>query len=251
MTRDVQNVRGESASEQPLATSSPVPRRRISPWIVVILGVSLFCLAFAVLVGVIALVHPGARPVVRGLQERRMADGTILVLEKVTVGSSHQFEWQRKQSISDWINGNWTQKHVANAWSPGESIVVWFSRRDPATGASLDVDWWLRSAAIDDLGAELDDDNAGRNSFSASGSSVVSGSGPLAPEPAGKYEMIVAHSAVRPFRHAGNSFKLRVYDTAGTVVAEFDVPHANPGGLPVWRPEPLPATKAAGDLDVT
>src|SRR5262249_1568380 len=110
MTNDVQSATGESAGEQPLATSSPVPRRRISPWVVVILGGALFCLGFAVLVGVIALVHPGARPVVRGLQERRMSDGTILVLEKVTVGSSHQFEWQRKQSISDWINGNWTQK---------------------------------------------------------------------------------------------------------------------------------------------
>ncbi len=181
-----------------------------------------------------------------------MPDGTILILEKVTVGTSHQFEWQRDQTVADWINGNWTQKYVANAGTQGESIVVWFSRRHPASDAPLDVDWWLRSAALDDAGTELDDDNAGRDSFTASGSSGVGGTRPFtASMPGAKYEMIVAHSAWRPFRHSGNSFKLRVFDTHGDVVAEFDVPHTMSATLPVWTPESLPATKKADDLDVT
>jgi hypothetical protein len=52
-----------------------------------------------------------------------MSDGTILVLEKATVGTSHQFERQRKQSFTDLINGNWSRKYNASAFSPGEAIV--------------------------------------------------------------------------------------------------------------------------------
>jgi hypothetical protein len=113
------------------------------------------------------------------------------------------------------------------------------------------VDWWLRSAAVGDHSEEMDDDHAGRDSFSTTGSSGLSGSRPFSPEAAGNYEMIIAHSAVRPFRHAGNTFKWRVYDAKDALVAEFDVPHTNPATLPVWTAEPLPATKKAQDLNVT
>jgi hypothetical protein len=214
------------------------------------LGGFMFCLAFALVVGIAAVVTPGPRPAVRGLQERKMPDGTILVLEKVTVGTTHQFEWERKQSFTDLINGNWSRKYNASAFAPGEAIVVWFSRRDPVTGKCLDLDWWLRSAAVTEKDEELDDDNAGRNTFSATSSSGMSGSRPFAPESPGTYELIVAHSAVQPLRHSGKSFRLRVYNTRNEVVAEFDIPHEIPETLPVWKPEPLPATKKVDDLDV-
>jgi len=255
MTDEIQHSKNEFAGGRPDTPShgpgAPVPRRRIPAWVLVILGGFLFCLLFGVIVGIATLVLPASRPAARGLQERMMPDGTILVLEKVTVGAVHQFEWQRKQSFTDWISGNWTQKHTANASAQGEAIIVWFSRRDPATDACLDVDWWLRSAAVDDRGDEIGDDNAGRNSFTASGSSGLSGSRPFSPNPPGAYQMIVAHSTIRPFRHSGNSFKLRLYDSKGDVVGEFDVPHTISATLPVWKSEPLPATRKADDLDVT
>src|SRR5262245_26439297 len=231
--------------------TAAVHHRRIPPWVLVMLGSLLFCVAFAFFVGIAALVGPGARPAVRGLQERKMPDGTILVLEKVTVGTNHQFEWERKQSFTDLISGNWSRKYHANAWAPGEAIVVWFSRRDPMTGECLDIDWWLRSAAVTDRDQELDDDNAGRNTFSATSSSGNSGSRPFAPEPPTTYELIVGHTAVQPFRHSGKSFKLRAYNTRNEADAEFDVPHELATTLPVWKPEPLPTTKEAEDLDVT
>jgi hypothetical protein len=59
------------------------------------------------------------------------------------------------------------------------------------------------------------------------------------------------YSALPIFRHPGDTFKLRVYDTKNAVVAEFDVPHTTSATLPVWKPERLPATKKADDLDVT
>ncbi|MGE5195204.1 MAG: hypothetical protein ACM3U2_22145, partial [Deltaproteobacteria bacterium] len=232
-------------------TGPPVHHRHIPPWVLVVVGVLLFCLAFAVVAAIAVLTSRASRPVVRGLQERTMPDGTILVLEKVTVGTSHRFEWERKRSFTDWINGYGTGKWNAEAWAPGEAIVVWFSRRDAATGGCLDVDWWLRSAALDDRGGEIDDDNAGRNSFSSGANTGLSGSRPFSPEAPGRYELIVAHSALRPFRHSGDSFKLRVYNTKNEMVAEFDVPHTTPAPLPAWKSETLPATKKAGDLDVT
>jgi hypothetical protein len=255
MANGVSNSKGKAPGERPAGAATgragPVLRRRISPWVLVVLVVLLFCLAFAVMTGIALVIGPVSHPVARGLQERTMPDGTILVLEKVTVGTTHHFEWQRKQSFADWVGGNWSGKQTANASAPGEAIVVWFSRRDAATGACLDVDWWLRSAAVNDGGEEIDDDNAGRDSFFPHGGSGLSGSRPFSAEAPGKYDSIVAHSSLRPFRHSGDSFKLRVYNVRDEVVAEFDVPHSVATTLPVWTAEPLPVTKKAGDLDVT
>jgi hypothetical protein len=212
-----------------------------------------FCLVFAAIVGIATLLAGSApRPAVRARQEQKMPDGTILVLEKVTVGSHHQFEWERKQSFGEWISGNWASRQTASAWMPGEGVVVWFSRRDPVTDTCLDVDWWLRSAAVDEFGDEIEDDNAGRNILSAHGSSGLSGSRPFSPEAPGRdTTMVVAHSGVRQFRHSGKSFEFRVYNVKDELVATFDIPHAPTTALPEWKPEPLPATKKADDLEVT
>jgi hypothetical protein len=226
-------------------------KRQIAPWVLVIGGAFFFCLVLALVLGAIHLLRPAGRPMARGLQERTMPDGTILVLEKVTLGTSHNFEWQRKQSFSDWIKGVGMPRHTATAGAPGQAIVVWLSRREAGSDKCLDFDWWLRCAAVDDGGNEIEDDNAGRNSFSGGGSSGLSGSRPFSPLAPGAYELIIVHSALLPFRHSGNSFKLRVYDTNDKVVAEFDVPHSSPAGLPVWRADPLPATKKVDEFDVT
>src|SRR5436305_8601217 len=103
-------------------------KRHVAPRTLVDGGAFVFCLVVALALGGIHLLRPAGRPAARGLQERTMPDGTILVLEKVTVGTSHNFEWQRKQSFSDWIKGIGMPRHTATAWAPGEAIVVWLSR---------------------------------------------------------------------------------------------------------------------------
>jgi tetratricopeptide (TPR) repeat protein len=61
------------------------------------------------------------------------------------------------------------------------------------------------------------------------------------------------HSSIQPFRHSGSAFKLRIYDTEDTMVAELDVPDPTPthGEYPIWKPQRLPATASDGDLTVT
>jgi hypothetical protein len=254
MSHEMPDLKNESAGNEPRSTHRTAgnpAKRQIAPWVLVVGGTFVFCLILAVALGAIHLLKPAGPPVARGLQERTMPDGTILVLEKVTVGTSHNFEWQRKQSFGDWIKGIGFPRHTATAWAPGQAIVIWLSRRQAGTDQCLDFEWWLRCAALDDAGNEIEDDNAGRNSFSGRGSSSESASRPFSPLSPGVYELIVAHSALVPFRHSGNSFKFRVYDTNDKVVAEFDVPHAPAAGLPVWKPDPLPATKKADEFDVT
>jgi hypothetical protein len=248
------DLKNESAGDEARSTHragrNPA-KRQIAPWVLVIGGAFVFCLVLALVLGAIHLLRPAGQPVARGLQERTMPDGSILVLEKVTVGTSHNFEWQRNQSFSDWIKGIGMPRHTATAWAPGQAIVIWLSRRQAGTDQCLDFDWWLRCTALDDGGNEIEDDNAGRNSFSGGSSSGESAPRPFSPLSPGVFELIVAHSALLPFRHSGNSFKLRVYDTHDKVVAEFDVPHSSPAGLPVWRADPLPATKQLDEFEVT
>ena len=226
-------------------------RRPLPPWALVIGGTLVFSLALALALGILQFYGPVNRSAVRGLQEQTMPDGSVLVLEKVTVGTNHQFEWQPKQSFVDWLQRIGRPRHTASAWAPGNAVVVWLSRREAGTDKPLDFDWWQRSVAVDDSGHEFDDDNAGRNSFSGGSSSGLSGSRPFDPLSPGVYDLIVAHSAIVPFRHSGNSFKLRLYNTSGAVVAEFHVPHVSPAALPVWKADAFPATKKIDDYDAT
>jgi hypothetical protein len=66
-------------------------------------------------------------------------------------------------------------------------------------------------------------------------------------------DKFVVHSAIRPFRHAGNTFKLQVMDVRDTVVAEFDIVDPSPtaGQYPTWAPDELPVTQSDGDVSVT
>jgi tetratricopeptide (TPR) repeat protein len=195
------------------------------------------------------------RPVAGPSPEYTMPDGTILTLRKVTFGQQHRFDVDRPVRRFALFAG--MGRNAMSEFTSTDSIMIWLSRRDAATGRALDFDWWSHSVAVDEHGCEFVDEQPGRNAFSPSGSTGESGSRPFsslaAQQSSLNYQQIVAHSSLRPFRHAGDSFKLRIFDLEGTAVAVFDVPDPSParGKFPVWEPEPLPATKTAGDLSVT
>jgi hypothetical protein len=132
-------------------------------------------------------------------------------------------------------------------------MMLWFSRRGPARGECLDFSWWSHCVAIDEQGHEVYDGEPGQEAISTNGSSGTSGSRPLpamSRQESDQYEFITAYSALRLLRSPG-TFKLRVINTSNQVVAEFDVPTPVAGPFPEWQPEPIPATKMAGDLAVT
>src|SRR5260370_42464556 len=98
MSDPMRDLRSESADEPQLTYRAGGTRaqRLVAPWALVVGGAFVFCLVLALVLGATHLLRPAGRPVARVLHERTMPDGTILVLKKVTVGTSHNFEWQRK-----------------------------------------------------------------------------------------------------------------------------------------------------------
>jgi Tol biopolymer transport system component len=230
----------------------PVPERRFSPWVIILVGTAAAMLLFAAFAALMVDRDEGA-PSRFGLASVTMPDGTLLVLEEVTFGRRHQFdvELPPKPGFSLFPKLN-TRK--LDSYSSNESNVVWLSRRDAATGRYLDLDWWSHSLAIDQHGDEVRDDDPRLMVMTESGSSSHGGPRPLSAARTGggggPIVCIVATSSVRAFRHEGDTFKLRVYNVAGEQVAVFDVPDRNPavGTWPVWTPEPLPAEKSDGDV---
>lgn len=243
------------------------PRKQLSP---LVLGCGALLLALFAL-GVLAVVGlgiawfavgPAADPasgrtvIRRGMPvaEQSLPDGSFLVIEKVTYGRQHRFEFDIERS-----------SHRGSAVAPShlggptettekDRIVVWMTKWDSTKRKALDFDWFLRCAAVDAHGCEIDNIDRGRNAYEGSGSSSEhGGTGPFSRLTGGPFDMIVTHFSLPAIRHEGKTFKLRVYDTSDKRIAEFDVPDPTPSGgsYPDWEPEPLPVAKSDGDVSLT
>jgi hypothetical protein len=179
-------------------------------------------------------------------QARRLPDGSTLRLEGVTYGKVHP-----------WVHGAWWQKWLypvvapavrnwSGLWAPRtgwlmgdflssapNALVLHTFRRSVAGRGRLP----LHSVACDDRGRELDSGwEAGGLLFSL---------------PDGAEEAW----EVPVFPRRGLSVRVRVYEHVPgnrlIPAAEFVVPNPTPGPFPVWKPQPLPITRHAGDLAVT
>jgi hypothetical protein len=220
-------------------------------------GTAIICM-IAVVIGAgliyVAVDYELKRPSGGPSPEYTMPDGSILTLRKVTFGKQHQIYVDRPVRRFSFLPGSGPPPFFQSTMD--DSIMIWLSRRDAATGRAMDFDWWSHSIALDDHGCEFMDDQPGYHAFSTYGSTGSSGSRPFnskAAQSSEQYDQILAHAAIRRFRHDAESFKLRVFNVEGTMVAEFDVRDPSPtrGKIPVWEPESLPATKHVGDLSVT
>ena len=176
------------------------------------------------------------------LQEVRLSDGSILSLEAVTFGTRH------RRDLGRW-RGNGL---VAEAETPEDRVVVWMSRHEPRTGRALDFDWWSRCEAVDPHGCRIPDDDAvGRHYWQESGGVAETARRPLISLDRKSTEQIAVHCTLRKFRTAGARFRLRVFDSSGSAVAEFDAPYPDPANHPEWSPEPLPVVRREGDLSLS
>jgi len=233
---------------------APSLLRRIPGWgLVAIAFIGFFGLLIAVLL-VLVTVAPAPRPgTASSLGSQTMPDGTVLVLEAVTVGTRHRFDhqWSPPAEPFDWLVGKGIVKYTEDESTASERQMLWFTRRDAKTGQQLDFDWWEKCIAIDERGWEIEDEDVGRDSRTAHGSSGYGGSRPLPPLPAEPYRAIVAHSSLPRFRCSAPTFRLQVFGKGHALVAEFGVPTASIGPIPEWTPESLPATKTDRDLSVT
>ena len=183
--------------------------------------------------------------------EQVLSDGSILRLEQVTYGTQHRFDVRVSASPQPGRPPSRIDRPITEGTSDN-CLMLWFTRRSPGRGEALDFSWWSHCLAIDERGRTILDENPGEDAISQNSSSGRSGSRPFSPRQDNqRCDIIAAHSTLRPFRHTGETFTLQVFNTAGEIVAEFDVHNPLRGPFPEWTPEPLPATKTDGDLRVT
>lgn len=186
--------------------------------------------------------------------ECRMPDGSILKIEALTTGGAHSFTHRAPagDGLLNWLSG--PARHVLSETLAGsKQIVVWLSRQNARTGRPLDFDWWAENVAIDASGNAISKGNPGYatlhefNGQSYRSQSTVS---PLLADRVGHRSWILS-SPLPVFRPKGARLELKVKNTAGDVVASFDVPHPAPTPFPEWTAEPLPRTFTDGDLALT
>jgi hypothetical protein len=230
-------------------TSSPRERKPINPWLLVV-GVPFA--VFAVVVAGLLFVGYFTRGRL-GPNDRRLPDGSILRVEKVTWGKSSELEFEFEPPSWPWI---W-RRHIQKAeFSPQSSdrLVIWISRRDSKTGQPLDVNWFQASAATNAWGEKIPSLTSlyalyeGKFIQFPLALSYSLSSGLFDPN---RQTHLLACSHFYPFRTKAGHFSLRVQNDSGDVVATFDLVHPSPPTLPSWKPDPLPMTKTDGDLAVT
>lgn len=241
-------------SSSPDPSLGPIRQKPMSAWVFVGGATVLASLTIAALIGVAVLVQPPPEKKSGGLQEQVMPDGTVLVLQNVTWGTTHNYSVNIGSRGLALFGGGFQRRDVAQT-TPKDAMMLWFTRHDPRTRRSLDFDWWLRCVAFDEHGCPVEDEQPGRTAFSGHGNAGHGGMRPFSPDASssGPRDHIVAYSMLRPLRHSGETIRLQVFDVGGLMVAEFDVPNVNPNrnSLPEWKPEPLPISRREGDLTAT
>jgi TolB protein len=242
-----------SPSTSPVSTD--LPRRRISPWLLIFGGGTAAVLLFACFAALMVAFNED-EPAPLGLASVKLPDGRLLVLEDVTFGTSHNFNIEMRPPGFSFLP--FTQNRPLAESTQGEKLMLWLSCRDPVSLRHRDFDWWLRCVAVDEHGEEIEDQNPGLNGLSPNGgSSSYGGTRPMqlgGPGSGQQYEYIIAHSSLPRVRHQGKTFQLRVYDQHDQVVAELDVPDPSldvKGQPPNWTPDPYPAVATVDDLTVT
>lgn len=211
--------------------------------------------------------------IVRGgdtLAEATLADGTILRLEAVTFGAKQKLIIQPQSSkVLTLLNFQQYQPEISASAEFGEVFPkcgVWLTRRDPQTGAPLDLDWLSHCTAIDADGWESVSVSTGRCHWTTAvptnpyEDTVHRDRQPFQALPSGSYQEIVAGAFLPLFTPQAGRFRLNVYDTENKVVATFDAPYSpepqqeqkqQQTQQPNWAPMQLPATQSSGDLEVT
>lgn len=183
-----------------------------------------------------------------------MPDGTVLVLEQVTSGKEHRFEYgaEPPATFSNWLRGGTSPPPQWTGFNTdGRNVVPWLSRHGAQPGPPLDFDWWWASTLVDEFGEEVEDAEPARFTQSSSGAGTMYADRPWKPHTGTAPDLIVAYSRFPLSRQAGGLRPLRVYDATGAVVAEFDIPVPDTSAAPTWEPQSLPAVRRDDDLSVT
>lgn len=180
-------------------------------------------------VSLVALLLPGsgmwfwsvAFPERLAPNERRLPDGSILKIEKLTWGTTHELAFSQPVPLS-----NAREQHELRHYGHEEELVIWMSRRRRFRERALDFDWWHSSSVVDAAGVEISDRGAEIEEIGR-WNSARGGPRPLIAN-RDNYHAWVARSSFPGFTTRRGCFRLNVINTSGTVVATFELKHPRP-----------------------
>ncbi len=221
----------------------PPTKKAINPWLL-IAAVTIGCLVLLPVAAWFASLFVSER---LETNDRRLPDGSIVRLEKVTWGQTHEFpfEIQRRSWGLFWSR---KQESVNFSKAGPDQLVVWMTCRSSRRGSPLNFDWWRSSHMLDQFGKEVSDYNASVFEIADDPKLNLAKRGAKSNKSCDKW---VALSCFPQHRVVDGKLQLKIRNTAGDVVAEFEMPHPSPVDPPLWSPEPLPVTKTDRDLTVT
>jgi hypothetical protein len=185
-------------------------------------------------------------------QERRLADGSVLKLEKISYGKGDTFKpggiVQRLKAI---LPRKFTSKifkfnpysGTSRGWSGNlndtnkDALSFWFTRRDGSPEGYADVQLGF-AEILDEHGCSFFAATAGGEN---DGTIVVSNGYPA------------GFCVFQAFPRQDKTFRLRVYDRSSRFLAEFVVPNPAPISTEKekWIAEPLPATQEVNGVAFT
>jgi len=234
-----------------MTDTTPVRRHTISPLLLVV-AVPLAMLIL--MVGVLMLAQRYVTPQGLSEYECEMPDGSILKIEALTWGTAHHITYQRPSAGFSWMMG--VGSAMLNANTSRNQVMVWMTRRHGQTGQPLDLEFWYENVVTDAFDDEISDRSAQNyyttlHQLSAHGQSTSSTAERPLKCDRSMYSSWVVASPLPPFRPKDDRLRLRVKNTEGKVVAEFNLAHPSPTPYPVWTAEALPKTFVSGDLEVT
>jgi hypothetical protein len=189
--------------------------------------------------------------------EHRLSDGSLLVLEQVTFGKRHTFEFPlpAAPTLTRWLGSTSPPQQNQPRFersTNSDSVVLWFTRWNPETGVCLDFDWWQACLVTDESGDEVEDFAAQRVSWDGSATHSMQ-----APRPWGSVastgtipRVVVATSQLPMLRQHAGARRVRVFDHFASLVAEFQVPFPDTSLMPQWSPDSLPAQRQSEDVAV-
>jgi hypothetical protein len=171
----------------------------------------------------------GFRPVTR-----KLPDGTVVTIEAMTYGERHRFEqgrlWRKlRRVLPPPLQGALPTGVSMTQITKADTLVVWLTCHDPATGKFIGAPW-TEVALADEHGCRFASSGGGT---AWSGGRQVHG-----------FQFTAFPRRARAFKLLGSSAEKKV-------LAELSVPNPWFKDYPHWTPEPLPATRTNGDLVVT
>jgi hypothetical protein len=186
-------------------------------------------------------------------RERILPDGSILRLEQVTYGRQHDFKpggWRRqlREHLPDWLAKHLGPAYTSmSSWAKGNmnladtnrpDLYIWFTRRDPNSGANLPVQLFAEQI-LDEHGCPF--------TMAMDGGSSFGGATPAS------LPIETGWCAFQAFPRHEKKFHLRLYDNQYNFLAEFIVPNPAPPPKPRtdWSVQPLPIVKQDGEVAFT